>query len=400
MAAFSYQARSAGGEKITGRMEAENIQDAAYHLQEQGLFITELHPILPRHSFFSRLPFADKAYFRVNFCRRLAMLLEGNLSLEESVRILAESASGRERELLWDIVSYLHGGGTLAAAMERHAEIFPATMAAVLRAGDQAGHLDQVLFRLAVHGERAYRLQEKFKTTLAYPALLLVLTAAAGSFFLVVVLPVFAALLEGMQRELPLPTKFLLWASHFVSDAGWGLPIGIILAVLLLRAIFQSPGVRTHWGKLRLRIPVFGRLEEYMELERLMETLSVMVGSGILLHEALELMSKATENLYLRSELQQAAVFVRQGMPLSEVLEGRGGFPSFVTSWIRTGEMTGDLEQVLRQIADFCSFEGEMRAKRVETLAEPVILLAVGGVVAFFVLSVALPLFELMSVTP
>lgn len=400
MAVFSYRASSADGEEVTGQLEAENIQDAAYCLQEQGLFITKLQPVRPRYPLLFILPLVNKAYFRVHFTRRLAMLLAGNLSLEESVRILAEGSSGRERDILRDMVSHLHGGGTLAAAMERHAEIFPATMIAIVRAGDEAGHLDTVLSRLAVHGERSYRLQEKLKTTLAYPVLLIALTLIAAIFFLVVVLPVFAALLEGMQRDLPLPTMLLLRLSRFVSETGWALPIGIVVLLLLFRVLFQSSRLRVRWGRVRLRIPVVGRLEEYAETERLMETLSVMVGSGILLHEALALVSRATDNLYLRFELEQAGLFVRQGMPLSESLEKGRAFPSFVISWIKTGESTGDLELVLKQVADYCAFEGEMLAKRLETLAEPVILLAVGGVVTFFVLSVALPLFELMSVTP
>lgn len=400
MAVFSYKASTAGGEVVTGQMEAENIQDAAHHLQAQGLFIMKLKCMRMRPSLRSILHFVNKTYFRVCFARRLAMLLAGNLPLEESVRILAAGTSGRERDILYDMASHLHGGGTLAAALERHADMFPATMVAIVRAGDETGQLDVVLARLAAYGERAYRLQETWKTTLAYPALLVCLTALASAFFLVVVLPVFATLLEGLQRDLPMPTMVLLQLSYVVGAAGWALPMGIVVLLVFLRGLLQSSRLRMRWGRMRLRIPLIGRLESYMEIERLMEMLSVMVGSGILLHEALDLISHATDNLYLKRELEHAAAFVRQGVPISEVLEKGQAFPAFVISWIRTGEYTGDLEQVLKQIADYCAFEAEMLAKRLETLAEPLILLAVGGVVAFFVLAVALPLFELMSVTP
>lgn len=407
MARFSYRAIDRKGRASEDEIDAESLEDAARHLISQGLQIARLEEVRERQGF-SLLFFARKARkdrFRVFFYRQLALLLRSGMPLAWSVKLLADGEDGWRGDLLRDMYTHIEGGGTLPTALERHGDVFDKMTQGIVRAGDASGTLDVVLERLASYAERSYRLEEKLKTIVSYPIVLLALTTLASLFFLLYVLPSFQALFHGLELELPLPTRMLLYVSHMVESAGIYLVPFLLAVVVGVYGLSRWKPWMRRWSRWRLRLPVFGILEQHIELERVFGTLSLLMASGLVLHEALRLVEQVSGNFFLEEVLGALAEKVHEGDTLSSAIEygvehddfGHGLFPVLVVEWVKTGEATGDMARALEELASYFSFAGDMYTKRVEALAEPVLILIVGAVIGLFVLSVALPLFEMLS---
>ena len=394
MASFSYTARTAAGELRRGEVEAASCAEAARRIQAHGLFALALRRKRRLHLAFRRA--ADRKYCMF-FCRELAMMLAAGLAASESLQLLAAGASPKRRAMLSDMAQRMAQGSTLAAAMARHTEVFSPTVAALIRAGEAGGSLEPILKRLADKEERSWRVREKLQTALLYPSLLALAALVAMSFILLFVLPSFVHMLDGLAVELPLPTRFVLWLGGAFEAHGIALFAALLFLPLVLALLYRERRLHFFADRLLLRLPLFGRLRLDLELMTLFEALAVLMESGSALHEALAISEGVLQNSFLAAMFSRVKREVERGSTLSAALAASGTLPPLVLELLRTGEHTGELAAMLEKAAAFCRFAGEMRAERMEAMLEPLLVLSLGAVVSLIVLSVALPLLEMIG---
>lgn len=393
MASFAYTARTEAGELRRGEVEAATRAEAARRIQAHGLFALTL-----RRRYEMRLAFrraADRKYGMV-FCRELALMLAAGLAANESLQLLAQEAPQERRAMLADMARRMAQGSTLAAAMAQHGEVFSQAVVAIVRAGEQGGSLEPLLKRLADKEERSWRVREKLQTALVYPAFLTLAAMFAVTVIFLFVLPNFVHMLEGLAVELPLPTRLVLALGGLFEAHGAAVLAAVLSLPLAFVLFYRERRLRFFIDRLLLRLPLFGRLRLDLELMTLFDTLAVLMESGSALHEALAVSEGVLQNRFLAARFSRMRREIERGGTLAASLAG-GVMPPLVLELLRAGEHTGELAAMLEKAAAFCRFAGEMRAERMEAMLEPLLVLFLGAVVGTIVLSVALPLLEMIG---
>lgn len=393
MASFSYTARTEAGDLRRGEVEAASRAEAARRIQAHGLFAVALRRKFALQIAVRRA--ADRKYSMV-FCRELALMLGAGLAANEGLRLLAADASPERRAMLSDMARRMEHGSTLAEAMERHGGVFASTISALVRAGEAGGSLEPLLLHLADKEERSWRVREKLQTALIYPALLALAAMLSMTFIFMFVLPNFVHMLDGLAVAMPLPTRLVLGLGGLLERHGGAILAAALLFSLALWLAYREKRVRFLVDRLLLRLPLFGRLRLDLELMTLFDTLAVLMESGSALHEAMAISEGLVQNRFLARIFSKARSEVERGGMLSAAL-APGVLPPLIWELLRTGEHTGELAAMLEKAAAFCRFAGEMRAERMEALAEPLLVLFLGAIIGMIVLSVALPLLEMIG---
>ena len=263
--------------------------------------------------------------------------------------------------------------------------------------GEKSGSLDVLLSRLADSLEEDYAAREKLLTLMLYPCVLALAVAVAAGFLLAFVFPVFVSMFQSLSIELPLPTRILLWIYDFIGDYGLWIAAAAIPAAFGMAALYRRESFRVRADRLLLRIPVFGALAAAAERRRVSGTLAVLLGSGVVIDQALLLVEGVAENAFFRREIRRAHAAVQKGCLLSDAFRDKGLLPPMLLELLETGEATGEMEQMLEKISEFCRLDLNTRAERIRALLPPLALLFLGGTVGFILFSAVLPLLDSMT---
>jgi type IV pilus assembly protein PilC len=267
----------------------------------------------------------------------------------------------------------------------------------MIEAGEVGGVLDEVLERLALHFEKEHKLNEKVKSAMTYPAVVISMAVLALVFMLTFVLPTFIQMFEGMKIEIPAPTKVLLFISDILRN-DW--MILILLAGALViggKIALQKPKYKKMMDALILRLPVFGVLAQKIAIARFSRTLSTLVKGGVPLIAALEVVKKTIGNLSMIQALSRAQVGIKEGQGLSNTLAASGVFTPMVIQMIAIGEESGELDGMLEKVADFYESEVDDMVGRLSSILEPFIILVLGLCIGFIIISVMLPVFDVIT---
>ena len=341
--------------------------------------------------------------------RQLSALLRAGMPLVPALSALAEQLQATQstrHRLLGNHASQLahiiqrvrdevNEGSSLAKAMGRYPGFSSPLFVGMVSAGESSGTLEEVLSRLADILEKRAQLQAKVKSTLAYPAMMTVVAAGVVLFLLSFVVPSITELFIEMQRELPWPTKALIAVSGFTQAN-----VVLLLAVLFVAVggvyVFSQTREGKSWAdRIKLRLPLFGSLLFRLEVARLTRTLGVLLKSGIPVIAAIEITQRVVQNHMVAAALETVRDLVRKGETIANAVKSTNMFPPVVFHLIATGQMTGNVEQGLTDIAEMYDAEVETTVKSLMSLLEPIILLLMGAVVGFIVLAILLPIFEI-----
>jgi type IV pilus assembly protein PilC len=357
-----------------------------------------LQPIRARSAFFlfkllRRVRFNEV----VNFTRQLSTMITAGLQVTEALRILEGQAGPEFAEVLSQISNEVEGGASLAGAMEKHPKIFSKVYVSLVRAGEAAGVLDEVLKRLATSMEKQREFRSKTKGALTYPAIVMVGMGLVGIIMMVFVIPKLTSMYQDFGAELPGATKILIGLSSLITRV-WYLSLLIVVgAVMGLRMWLKTEGGRLAFDQLVLKLPVVGPLITEVVLTDFTRTLSLLVASGISLLEALRIVGRALGNALFEKAVAKAAVQVEKGFPLAATLAAEAVFPPLVPQMVSVGEETGKLDEVLGKLAGYFEMEVEHRIKSLTTAIEPLIMILLGVGVGFLVIAVILPIYNLTS---
>ncbi len=405
MPRYAYRARDNAGQLQTGFIEAPQESTVASQLRERNLYIVAIKPAPEkrRELFWAKvgmgvaLPRVKLKDLAV-FCRQFATLIEAGIPILQALHILIRQAENKTlKETLVGVGEQLAAGRTLAESLKHYHQIFPNLFISMVEAGELGGVLDQALLRLADHFEKEHDIREKVKSAMTYPSMVICLALAALAALLTFVLPKFITMLTDMNVALPLPTKIVMAISKFLQHSWYFGLVGIIVSLLALRSFTRTARGSLVTDKLKLRLPLFGKLNQKVIISRFCRTLGTLLHAGVPILAALEVVKKTAGNQLVSNAVAKAEESVREGLSIAEPLERSGVFPPMVTRMIAIGEDTGTLDNLLERVAIFYDRDVNDLVSRLSSLLEPILMMIMGLVVGFIVISMLLPMLTLFS---
>jgi type IV pilus assembly protein PilC len=400
---FDYQVRDKTGKMVTGQLEADSQAAVAAKLTSMGYAPLRIDKVdeaglqmeisLPGSG---RVKLKDLAIFS----RQFATMINSGLSLIRALSILREQTENKKLgETIEAIRLEVEAGSSLSAAMAQHDKIFPKLYVAMVRAGEAAGMLDEVLLRVAAMLEADVKLRSKIKSAMTYPVIVFVMAILLSTAMLVFIVPVFAGMFEDLGGQLPWLTRILVGASNFV--ASWigvmtyiGVPALLWFAYKRIRA---SEKGRFALDVMKLRLPVFGPLFHKIALTRFARNLSTLLGAGVPILQALEITAETVNNGPIAVAVKDVQDSVREGESINGPLSEHEVFPPMVVQMIAVGEETGNIDGMLAKISDFYDMEIESTTESLTALMEPLMIGVIGGIVGGMVIALYMPMFKIFE---
>ena len=401
VATFHYKARDSAGRSREGTVEGPDQQVVLARLREMGmtpLSVKEQQTTgLKREFTFPGRGGKVKLRDLAIFSRQFATMIASGLTLLRSLKILSEQSDNPKlTEVIGKVASGVEEGKSLSEALAEHEE-FPKLYVAMVRAGETAGTLDQVLVRIADTLEKDVALRKKVKSTMTYPGVVLVLAVLLTIVMLLFIVPTFVGMFETLGGTLPLPTRVLLLMSSAVKNLWFVLlfmPIGAWQGYKRARKVQR---VRDRLDVLKLKVPVFGNLFHKLAIARFTRNLSTLLHAGVPILLALEITSDTIDNVVISRAVADVRAAVREGESVAKPLSDHPVFPPMVVQMVGVGEETGALDEMLRRIADFYDLEVEATTESLTAALEPIMIAVLGGVVGAMVISLYMPMFQIFD---
>ncbi|MBE2263375.1 MAG: type II secretion system inner membrane protein GspF [Burkholderiaceae bacterium] len=404
MPAYTYEALDAQGVTRKGVIEADTTKSARSLLRGQALIPLSVTAVsggtsadgtgATRSSLFT--PRVFNANGLAIWTRQLAGLVTSGLPLERALTALTDEAErDDQRNLLASLRAEVNAGSAFARALAQHPREFSPIYTAVIGAGEQSGNLGQVLDRLADDLEETQALKAKLIGAALYPAIVTLVAIVIVVFLVSYVVPQVAAVFTGTKRSLPFLTVAMLSISAFIRSYGWMLLLTLVSGVALLRLALRQQAFRQRFDAAWLNLPLVGRLSRGYNAARFASTLAMLAGAGVPILKALQAAAETLSNQAMRADALDALVLVREGAPLASALAQKKRFPGLLGMFSRLGEQTGQLPLMLQRAAAQLSAEVQRRAMALATILEPLLIVAMGGVVMLIVLAVLLPIIQL-----
>ena len=401
MQKFLYKAKDGRKQVMQGILEAETEQGALSKLSQMGYFPLSIQKeeagpqrqaASRSFSIFTGIRRRDITFFT----RQLSDLLEAGLTLMRALNVIQDQTENpRLQEILVDIVSHVRDGKSFSDALAVYPKVFPPIYISMVSSGEVGGILGGVLARLADFSEKEEELQGKVRAAMAYPALICLVGMGTVAVLLIFVVPKLVLLFQDVGQVLPLPTQILIAVSNGVAKYWWGALLIAALGGFLGKRQSLPQGARLAIDRIKLRFPVWGSLIKEVEIARFARSLATLLSHGVPILQAMQSVYQATGNEMLKGELQKIGDQLRGGTTLSQGMRQSRIFPNLVINMVSVGEEAGSLDRSLIKIADTYEREADRAMKMMTALVEPVMILVMGSVVGFIVVSMLLPIFQI-----
>ena len=395
---FAYTALDASGARRTGAVEAESRDAAVARLASEGRFVLEIGEASRRKETASgtsgRVKHPSKQDLAL-FTRRLADLASAGLPLDRVLQVVAEqSESGALKRISEEALVDVRSGMPISQALAKHPKYFSSVFTQTLRAGEASGQFGEVASRLADYQEKEVTRRGQVTSALVYPAVLATTSFGVIVFLITFVLPRLSGVFAEMGNDLPLTTKTLLATSAFMTQFWWLILLVVGGAIFGARTWFATPAGAEARDRFLLSAPVIGPVVQKATVSRFARVLGTLVFGGVPMLEALEIAGLSASNRVFLKSAQAVEEEVRAGRSIAEAMRDAGNFPPVLTHMVGVGEEIGDLPKMLGRVADSLDFEVDTGMRRLVSLVEPIIVLSMGTVVGFVVLSVLLPIYQ------
>lgn len=400
MALYAYQALNRDGKKVQGQLDAPSEYVVKEQLVKQGLYPISVTESKEEQARFSWRQLFEKAVTpkeKVLFTKQLATLLKSGVPLLQSLELLVDQFDGRMKRVVIHLKDTIKEGGSLAQGLADYPRVFENIYVQLVRAGEASGRLEIVLDRLTDYLERRSTLNRRIKAALRQPIIQVVIVIAVSIFLLTSVIPKMAGILKG-KSDLPLPTKILVALSDFIKSYYIFILIGLFILFILFKYWQSTPGGKRMIDTVKLKLPLIGYFARMNATVQFCSTLGILLESGVNLAEALDIVCNIVDNEVLASALREARDKIIKEGKISQYLKQTKIFPPMATYLIKTGEESGQLDQMLLAVAK--NYEEDLRelTDTLSSLLEPFMLLFMAVVVGFIVLSIALPMVKMMSI--
>lgn len=399
MERFQYRARSKDGKLQKGKVEARDIGQAASVLRERDLVVVDLKParreiqLAILSSFFQRVKFSDV----VNFTRQLSTMITAGLPLTDSLALLESQSSPGISSVISEVLRDVEGGKPLGVAMEKHPKAFNTVYVSLVRAGEAAGKLDEMLKRLADNLEKEREFRSKTRGALVYPIIVVIGMILVTLIMMIFVIPQMTEIYKDFGAELPFSTRMMVGLSTIVVSY-WHLAIiGGLVVGWAFRAWRATPIGRRSVDMIIFRIPIYGSLRKQILMAEFSRTLGLLVGAGVSIVEGLTIVADTLENVIYADSVREAAKRVEKGISVAATIATYDHFPPILSQMLSVGEETGKVDEVLLKLAVYFETESEQLVKSLTTAIEPLIMVVLGVGVGFLVISIIMPIYNLTS---
>ncbi|HVM05244.1 MAG TPA: type II secretion system F family protein [Acidimicrobiales bacterium] len=398
---YTYKVRDKQGKVLQGSLDADSTTLVANKLRQMGYVPIAIDKKANAGlSMELKLPGAGKPKIRdiAVFSRQFAVMIDSGLSLLRALYVLEDQTENKNlAKVIGEVRQDVEKGSSLSQALARHPKVFSRLYISMVKAGETGGQLDRVLVQLADTIEKQVELRQKIKSAMTYPVAVLALVILILIAMLIFIVPTFETLYDDLGGTLPLPTRVLLLVSSVMVKA---LPIVILATVGFVFAFkrwIESDKGRRVWDRFKLRVPVFGKLVRLIALTRFSKTLAALLHSGVPILESLEITSDTVGNTVVANAVKDVQEGVKQGEPIAQRLENHPVFPPMVVQMLAVGEETGAVDTMLEKVGDFYEREVEATVEALTSLLEPLLICVLGGAVGAMVVSLYMPMFNIIK---
>lgn len=406
MPRYFYTAKSLKGEEKSGVLEAKDIHLLAQKLHEQGFILIKAIPEEeqlkrpPTKFWWGALPSLGVSLTeKMFFTRNLQVMISAGLSLPRAIEILTSQAKNKKfKKALLDIREEIIKGKSFADILARYPTIFSELFQGMVKVGEEAGTLEEVLKVLSLQMERERDIKSKVKGAMIYPAIIICAMIGIGILMLVTVVPKLAETFKELEIELPLTTKIVIGFATFLTQKWYLVIVILVFSIFLFWQILKTKSGKRLFDSLTLKFPIISPIIKNTNSAYTVRTLSSLISAGVPLPRALEITSRTLGNVFHKTALQEAAEKVRKGEKLSETLKPYENiYPPTVIQMISVGEETGETSAILSKLADFYEEEVSNATKNLASVIEPVLMLLIGAVVGFFAVSMIQPMYSMLG---
>jgi len=397
MPTFTWKGRLRGKEMQEGVMNADNKEAVINLLRRQQIIVTA---VTERGKEFA-LPKIGGGVRKKEiaiFTRQFSVMIDAGLPLVQCLEILGTQQHNRTfQKILFQVRQDVESGSTLADALRKHPRVFDDLFCNMVAAGEAGGILDTILQRLSQYIEKIVKLRAAIRSASIYPTAVITIAIGVVTIILWKVIPTFAALFAGLGASLPLPTRITIAASNFIGRWWWLVGMAIVITIFAINRYHKTYKGRRVLDGLLLKAPVIGMLLRKIAVARFCRTLGTLISSGVAILEALDITARTSGNAVVEDAILETRKFIEQGKSIAEPLKDTDVFPPMVVQMIAVGEHTGALDTMLSKIADFYEDEVDDATQNLLSLLEPVMIAFLGVVIGGIIISMYLPMFDLIN---
>jgi type IV pilus assembly protein PilC len=400
MPSFAFTARDAAGAMHSGVRDADDANDLARVLREEGFTPVEVKETARKKKSgvgfsLTRIKLSDLSIF----CRQFSTMVDAGVSIIRCLNVLAQQTTNpRLRTLIDDVTSEVEQGQTLTAAFEKHPRVFNDLFRGLVHAGEVGGVLEENLQRLSTFLEKDLELRRKIKAALTYPILVVIFALAVIIILVTFIFPRFMGVFKDLEvTDFPALTTAMMSFSNFCTTKWYFVIAGVVLFVIALKMFVRTRFGKRAYDRVKLKAPVLGKLNHKIVLARFSRTLGTLLNSGVPILQALETVAGTVSNAIISDAVMEARARIREGDRIGEPLERSKLFPPMVVHMIAIGEESGSLDTMLHKVADF--YEGEVDAaiESLTSIIEPVLIVFLGVAVGLIILSVFMPMVSIIQ---
>lgn len=400
MATFVYKVRDRTGKSFTGNMEGENREVVASRLQEMDYFITSVSKKKKNILFSNQTTLFQNIKLRdlTIFYRQFATMVNAGLTLVNSLDILTEQVENKALANIIKIVKAdIEAGFTLSNAMAKHPQVFSELYISMIRAGEVGGVLDEILKKIADLMEKEFAIKQKIKSAMAYPSFVIGAAALMTIFMLTFILPQFVGVFAQFGGQLPALTQFFVTLTYLFNKYWYifFMVTGGLIFVFL--AYIKTTNGKLNFDKFKLNAPIFGEINRKGAIARFTRIFGTLIKSGVPILEALSVSSNAIGNLVISKAVLDAKTKIKEGQSISGPLAASGVFPPMVTQMIMVGEESGELEEMLVNVANFYDQEVDRTVEKLTAIIEPLMMVFIGLTIGTMIIAMYLPIFNMVN---
>ncbi|MDD3647995.1 MAG: type II secretion system F family protein [Candidatus Dojkabacteria bacterium] len=399
MAVYEYVAMNKEGKTVRGDYDAQNRTEVVDFLHEKQLVVVHIDEKVG-------FSFKDISSFQIGgiplpskvvFAKQFATMISAGLPLIQALDVLASQEKNPAFKKALDAVTKsVEGGNKLSQAFEKH-KVFSEVELNLIAAGEESGNLVEIMQRVAENLEKQKDFQSKVKGAMIYPAIIMIVMVVVVILLMMFMIPAVSDLYDDFDAELPWMTQLLVTISNFFASFWWAVVAFFIASVFGIRYYYSTPSGREVIDRILLTIPIIGTLNTKVQLAEFSRLLALLLKSGVSIISAINIVANALSNIHFKNALKTAAKEVEKGTPLAVPISRNDDFPLVVSHMIATGENTGNLDKVLSDVANYYQTEVDYMTTNLTKTLEPIILVVVGGMVAFLAFAIYGPIYSLVS---
>lgn len=403
MPIFEYKGVDTAGKNSKGVVEADSSKTARQKLKQKGIFATDINEKSVRTQKEKKAILSVGGVKMRNLTlmiRQIATLIQAHIPLDEALTAIIEQTDDTKlKSVVSRVKENVNEGKSLADSCQMFPRVFSPIFVAMIRVGEASGNLDLVLKRLATFAESQYELRNKVVGAMAYPAFIMIAGIVITTFLFAFAVPKITEVFAGSKMPLPTLTVVMISVSGIMSRYWLLILLGLGGAFFLFKWYTSTGAGREKWDAFSLKLPIYGKLRRMIAVSRFARTLSTMLGSGIQVLEAIDIVKDVVDNAVIRRALIQSRDSISEGRTIAGPLKASGEFPPILTHMIAIGEKTGELEQMLNVVSDAYDTQVDTSINSMTRLLEPLMILLMGGIILLVALSIFLPMLQLNNLT-